>query len=78
MDVSSMNEYLKERMGINLTEEVIIANRNWLIELEKTYEKEKQNKNTLVDLDMLYESIVIIRRQIDEAKESVKIRKKIF
>lgn len=66
-----INNYLKEKFGIPLTEEAIEVNEKWLEDLEKTYNEEKKKDNSKEYLDLLNERILLIRKDIKEMKESI-------
>lgn len=66
-----INNYLKEKLGISLTEEAIEVNVTWLKELEMTYTERKKKDNSQESLDLLNERIFLVRKDIKEMKESI-------
>ena len=66
-----INNYLKDKLGISLTEEAIEANATWLKELEIAYNKEKKEENPQEYLDLLNERILLVRKDIKEMKASI-------
>lgn len=66
-----INNYLKDKLGISLTEEAIEANATWLKELEILYNKEKKEENAEEYLDLLNERISLVRKDVREMKASI-------
>ena len=66
-----INNYLKDKLGISLTEEAIEANATWLKELEILYNKEKKEENPQEYLDLLNERISLVRKDVREMKASI-------
>ena len=66
-----INNYLKEKLSISLTEEAIKVNTNWLKELEITYNNKKKKDNSQESLDLLKERILLVKKDIKEMKDSI-------
>ena len=66
-----INNYLKEKLSISLTEEAIKVNTNWLKELEITYNNKKKKDNSQENLDLLKERILLVKKDIKEMKDSI-------
>lgn len=66
-----INNYLKEKLSISLTEEAIKVNTNWLKELEITYNNKKKKDNSQESLALLKERILLVKKDIKEMKDSI-------
>lgn len=66
-----INNYLKDKLGISLTEEAIKVNVTWLKELEITYNNKKKKESSKEYLDLLYERISLVRKDVREMKASI-------
>ncbi len=66
-----INNYLKDKLGISLTEAAIKVNVTWLKELETNYNNKKKQDNSQEYLDLLNERIFLVRKDVREMKASI-------
>ena len=64
-----MNEYLKSKTGISLTEEALKEKRQWVTELENKVQKNKSNLSPEIT-----STIKLLKEEIRELETSIKIR----